>query len=121
MLSTKPVLPDDAHGARRQPLDASDGPQLHVVLVELFALSEHVRVEERHERDDLVARTTPVLLGERVDRQNLDAEVVGAADDPAHGVDALPVAEDARAAALLGPPPVAVHDDGDVVGKLFPF
>ena len=36
-------------------------------------------------------------------------------DDGAHGVLADAVAVQAREAALLGPAPVAVHDDGDVL------
>ena len=61
-----------------------------------------------------VDRTLPVLDGERVQRQHLDAEARRSLDDFAHRFDAGAVAFDARQMSLRGPATVAVHDHGDV-------
>ena len=63
----------------------------------------------------LVRAAPPVLGGERVGRDPLDADV----DAPAHDVEqlrlAVAVALDPRQTPLVGPPAVAVHDQRDVV------
>ena len=56
----------------------------------------------------------PVLGREGVERQELNAHLAGNLSHLANGVDTVLVAETAFLTVLLGPTPVAVHDDGDV-------
>jgi hypothetical protein len=73
-----------------------------------------VPLQQHHQRADFSCRALPVLHGERVQSQDPDAEAGGGLNGVAHGVDARTMTLDARQVALRGPPPVAVHDDGDV-------
>ena len=61
-------------------------------------------------------RALPVLGGERVRRQVADAELDAALDDVEQRRLARLVALGPRQPALLGPAPVAVHDQRDVLG-----
>src|SRR4051812_28117965 len=64
-----------------------------------------------HERKHFRFRALPVLGGEGVERQILDAQIAAAFDALAHRFRALLVAFDPRQPAVLGPAAVAVHDD----------
>ncbi len=87
-----------------------------MVAQERLALALDRLHEQPHQPLDLLGRALPVLDRERVERQVPDAHLDGGLGDDAHADDALVVAEDAVLPALLRPPPVAVHDDGDVAG-----
>ena len=63
-------------------------------------------------------RTLPVLDGEGVQRQHVDAEPRRRLDDVADGIDAGAMAFDTRQMPLCGPAAVAVHDDGDMRGQM---
>ena len=95
----------------RPPAGPADADAPLIQLVPLAA--QHVLVES-HQEADFLRGPAPVLGGERVDADVLDAELDGAGHDVQQG--RLPglVALDPRQSALVGPPPVAVHDDRDV-------
>ena len=88
----------------------------HVALVQLVPPAHEDPLVEPHEVADLVGRPLPVLGGEGVDGEPLDAELERALDGVEQGLLARGVALGAGQAPLLGPPPVAVHDDADVGG-----
>ena len=77
-------------------------------------LEAEIALQQHHQRADLGGGTLPVLDGERVEREDFEAEPGGGFDDVADRVDAGAMAFDARQVALAGPAAVAVHDDGDV-------
>ncbi len=85
-------------------------------LVHLVAsAADHVAVEA-HQEPDLVGRARPVLGGEGVGRDRLDADLDGALDDVEERGLTLLVPLRPGQSALLGPAAVAVHDDRDVPG-----
>ncbi len=90
-------------------------PQPRAVLVQLLELAAQVVAQQPHQVADLVGRPRPVLGREGEQRQDGNAELARAAHDAAHRVGAAAMAGDARQAARLRPPAVAIHDDGDVV------
>ena len=67
---------------------------------------------------DLGGGAFPVFGGEGVEGEVADAAVTGGLDDGADGLDAAAMALDAGEPAFLGPAAVAIHDDGDVGGRL---
>ena len=80
-----------------------------------------VALEQHHQRADFGRRPLPVFDGERVEREDFEAEARRGFHHVAHRIDAGAVAFDARQVALAGPPPVAVHDDGDVARQPIEF
>ena len=88
-----------------------------VVAIDRVQLEAQIALQQRHQHVDFGHRTLPVFDRERVERQHLDAEARRRLDDLAHRLDAGAVAFDARQMPLRRPPPVAVHDDGDVRGQ----
>jgi hypothetical protein len=83
-------------------------------LVELIAPAADDIPVEAHEKPDFVRRAFPVLGGERVSRQVRDADLDRAHDHVEQRVLSGLVPLGARQPALLGPPAVAVHDEGHV-------
>jgi aminoglycoside phosphotransferase len=98
------------------PVAPADEAHAHAPLVQLVAAAHQQRLVEAHEVADLVGRALPVLGGEGVDGEPLDAEVERALDRVEQRLLAGGVALGALQPAFAGPPAVAVHDDGDVVG-----
>ena len=103
---------------RHAPVAPADEPDPHVHPVELVAAPPQQPAVEVHQVQDLAGRARPVLGGERVDGQPLDADLDGALDRVPERLLAGAVALGARQAALLRPPAVAVHHDRDVGGHL---
>ena len=95
-------------------LHPADHVEPDVVGEECLQLGAEVPLQQHHQRADFSRRPLPVLHGERVKREDPDAETGGGFNRVADGVDAGPVTLDARQVALCSPPPVAIHDDGDV-------
>ena len=88
----------------------------HAPRVELIpAAADDVAVEP-HEEADLLGRAPPVLRGEGVGGQMRDAQLDGTGDDVEQRRLAGLVALRPGQAALVGPAPVAVHDDRHVPG-----
>ena len=94
--------------------EVADDAQAHVVVHEEFLLERGE--DERHECGHLVGRAVPVFGRERVEGEELHAQVGAGRGDFLHGHDALLVAHAAVHSARLRPTAVAVHDDGDVAG-----
>src|SRR5690606_21342274 len=86
----------------------------HAAAVELVDLAFERAHEQLHQRADLILRPPPVLAGKREQGQDLDA--LGQAEVDADVDRAGPgaVADHTRPTPALRPPPVAIHDDGQV-------
>src|SRR6185436_18705537 len=91
--------------------------QAYSVLEDLLPLGLEVLAEQVHQARHLIHGTRPVLRRERVERQRLDADAARGAGHLADAVAPLAMALQARQPLLLGPPPVAVHDDAHVGGQ----
>ena len=104
------------HPAGHPPVAPAGEADLHALLVELVAPAHEERLVEVHEVAHLVGRPAPVLGGEGVERDPLDADLEGAVDHIEEG--GLPggVALGPGQPPRLGPTAVAVHDAGDVDG-----
>src|SRR5712671_6098755 len=100
--------------ARPEGRDIADDLQAHLVLVQALGFLLQGGHEQLLERRNLFGGPAPVLRAEGEQRQVFDAAIGARAGDPAHPLDPLLVTGDAREIALLGPAPVAVHDDGDM-------
>ena len=96
----------------RRPMNAD----AHAALVQLVTAPRQDRLVEPHEVAHLVDRPAPVLGGERVDGEPLDAELERALDGVEERLLAGGVALGALQAPLLRPPAVAVHHAPDVGG-----
>ena len=77
--------------------------------------------QQPHQELELAGRPLPVLDREAIERQLLEPEAASLLDDRAHALDAAAVSDDPGQTTPLRPPPVAIHDDGDVPGKLLGF
>src|SRR5271166_33568 len=99
-------------------LAAADEAHAHALLVQLGGLAGDAPREHPHQALHLGPRARPVLGGERVHGQLLDAEVGGVAQPGLDGVGARVVTLVDRHPASPSPAPVAVGDDGDVAGAL---
>src|SRR5438552_14986026 len=109
------VLESAAHGQRHAGR-AADHAQPDLVLHQLRQLAIDRLLEQPHQHGDLVLGPAPVLRRERIEREEPQAHRVRRANDGARRLDALAVARHPGQAALGGPAPVAIHDDGDVRG-----
>ena len=78
---------------------------------------QQVLLEKRHDGGDLRLRALPVLRGEGVDREVLDADVLAVRCDAAEGLGSHLVSRGAGQAPLGGPAAVAIHDNGNVTGR----
>ena len=95
----------------------ANDPHAHVALDQLVHVAAEIEAEQTHQRPHFLRRAFPVLRREGEQGEVLQADVAGLAHDLAHRVHAGDMAGLARQVALLRPASVAVHDDGDVVGK----
>lgn len=97
-----------------QSLDVADDAETYVVFHEdlVFERGEH----ESHEGVYLRLGPVPVLCGEGIEREILHAQPCAFGGDTPYGVHAGLMTVAAVLASLCGPPPVAVHDDGNVLG-----
>ena len=75
-----------------------------------------VLLQQTHNGVHFLLGPLPVLGGKGVDRQIFDADLLAVVADLAEGLRPGGVAHGAGHAPLLGPPAVAVHDDGNVGG-----
>ena len=99
-------------------LAAADHPHPHVVGVQFGEIVADEAFQQPHQQRNLLGRTAPVFGRKAVDRQERNADLDGGAHRPPHRLDAAAVAFETRQAARLRPAAVAVHDDGDVPGRL---
>ena len=79
---------------------------------------QQVLLEKRHDGGDLRLRALPVLRGEGVDREVLDADVLAVRRDAAEGLGSHLVSRGAGQAPLGGPAAIAIHDNGNVTGQV---
>ena len=104
------------HPAGHPPVAAAGEADLHALLVELVAPAHEERLVEVHQVAHLVGRAAPVLGGEGVEGDPLDADLEGAVDHVEQRGLAGGVALGAGQAPGAGPATVAVHHAGDVDG-----
>src|SRR2546423_7574560 len=104
--------------ARPERRDIADYLEAHLVLVEPLGLLLQCSHEQLLERRNLFGGPAPVLRAEGEQGQVFDAAIGACTRDPTHRLDSLLVTGDAREITLLGPAPVAIHDDGDMPGDI---
>ena len=104
----------DALGQSVAPPDLD---QADIVLHDLGPLLDQVVDVEVHERVDLLLGPLPVLGAEGVKREGLDIEPGAVRDDRPNVGGSFDVPVDAGQVAQVRPPPVAIHDDGNVPGE----
>jgi hypothetical protein len=75
-------------------------------------------VQEDHQASDLVLGTVPVLSGKGEQSKVWDSKTGAVLHDLSNSIDPSPMTGDAREAAIGGPPSVAVHNNGDMGGKI---
>ena len=102
----------------RQVFQMPDGVETHVVFHQLGHLAADGGRHQPHERLHLVLRTVPVFGGKSVQGEVRDAQFSALLHDATHRFHPFAMPHHAVHAALLRPPPVAVHDDGDVTRHL---
>jgi hypothetical protein len=113
-LRLGPVHPlDELRGDLLAPPDEAHPDAL---LVELRRLAVDPLGEHRHQPIDLLLGPGPILRGEGIHGELLDAELGGVAQTLLDDVRTRPVAFDDRQASLLRPATIPVGDDRDVVG-----
>src|SRR6266852_8366257 len=98
--------------------DIADYLQAHLVLVQALGFLLQGGHEQLLERRNLFGGPSPVLRAEGEQGQVFDAAIGARARDSTHRLDPLLVTGDAGKIALLGPAPVAIHDDGDMPGDI---
>jgi hypothetical protein len=101
--------------------ETTDGLEADVVFDELGQFVAEEAFEEAHQGVDFGLGPLPVLDGEGVKGEVLNAELAGGLDDVAHRFSARAMALDADHVLGLCPASVAVHDDGDVLGNFPKF
>src|SRR5438105_7680922 len=97
-------------------VESSDHFEADVVLHQGVGLSSDRLLEERHQPADLVGLARPVLGGEAVERQVLDAALARGAQGAPDRLDARAVTGDCGKVTPTRPSAVPVHDDRDVQG-----
>ncbi len=105
---------DAGHQPRRHSFAAPDETHPGAALVQIGHLRLDGVDEEVHELLDLARRPRPVLAGEGEDRDLLDAEVEGMLEHATQRLDPGAVTGGHGKVTARRPPPVAVHDDGQV-------
>ncbi len=86
--------------------------QAHIIPLHGLDGLQQIPLQQLHDGVHLLLRPLPVLGGEGVDRQVLDADVPAVGGDGAEGLRPGGVAGLARQATAFGPAAVPVHDDG---------
>ena len=98
---------------------AADVGHADVVVVHALDVADEVALEELHEEADLGLGTAEVVFKrEGVKGEPGKVNAGGGLDDILDRLGALLMAEEALEGAFAGPPAVAVHDDGYMLGDL---
>lgn len=101
-----------------EPLHIADDVELHVVFLEFQEILAQVTLHELHDVRHFFIRALPIFRRKGIDRQDLDAQVVGSDDDALERIGTGAMAVTAGQALALGPAAIAVHDDGYVAGNV---
>ena len=99
----------------REAVLVAQDPDAHVFRVQFVDLGGEKVQDQLHQGVHFLPRPGPVLGGEGVQGEGMDAQIIRVPDDAAKSLCALAVALGHTQAVLLGPSSVAVHDDGHVV------
>ena len=105
---------------QRLPADSREfvGPshrhQPHVVLHQLLQFLAGRIPKKPHQSQYLAPRAIPILYGEGIERQYLDAQLTARLHHVPHGRPACAMSLAPIQSLPLCPSPVSVHDDGDV-------
>ena len=102
----------------RKRVQAAHVVKTHAVLVQLLQLAVDEVSDQPDQRIHLSPGPDPVLRGEREEREHRHFIHRERLNHPPDVLGAGAVPRLARYAVLLSPAPVAIHDDGDVLGQL---
>src|SRR5689334_2945438 len=103
---------------RRQVLALADNPYVHIAFVQIGKIVTDEAAKQRQEVANFRLRPRPVFGAERKDCEHGNAEIAGGAHGLAQCLNAAAMPFDARQTARCGPPPVAVHDNGNMARHL---
>ena len=106
--------PDRPHDRRREAIAPPDDAHAQAVLHAARGLRAQVGAQEPHERRHLGAGPSPVVRGEREQREHPDAEPGRGLDDAPHGLRARAVPGGPGQSPARRPATVPVHHHGDV-------
>src|SRR4029079_5552772 len=102
---------------RIQRAEVANVPELGSLSMELLGLGFDCAGQDLHDSLDLFLRSAPVLGRERPEGQVLDPELSGLEGYPPDVLRAGFVPGQTGQPAQRSPAPIAVHDDGDVIGN----
>ena len=97
---------------QREAIPAADDTQPNARLLAMYRLCLEVMVEDLQNRRDLTGWPLPVRRGKREEREGVNPQVRGAANDASGGFCASTVTRGARETTRGCPAAVAVADDG---------
>ena len=97
--------------------EITEEAETDAVLLHVLQDFLHVPTQQLHNAAHFFLAALPVLGGESIDRQILDAQGAAVIGDLAEGLTAGSVTGGAGQAAILGPAAIAVHDDGNMLGR----
>ncbi len=106
--------PDRPHDGRREAIAPPDDAHAQAVLHAARGLRAQVGAQQPHERRHLGAGPSPVVRGEREQREHPDAEPGRGLDDAPHGLRARAVSGGPGQSPARRPATVPVHHHGDV-------
>ena len=88
--------------------------------VQLAQLALQVQRQKPHDARHFILRAIPILGGEGVQREILDARLGCGANDGPRGINPAPMAFYPRQSIGFGPAPVAIHDHRNMRRQHFP-
>ena len=103
---------------RRQGGQVPEELHLHPVPLHLADGLQQILFQQTHDGGDLLRRALPVLGGEGIHGEIVQTDLLAIGGDAAEGLCPGGVTGGAGQPPALGPPAVAVHDDGDVPGQV---
>jgi len=102
----------------RKPAIVADHPQPHIVGHQLGQVLAQEDTQQTHQVADLGLGPPPILRREGVHGQMLDTPFDAHIDQANQSLHAELVSDQPRHETPLGPPTVAIHDDGNVAGNV---
>ena len=91
--------------------------EANTIGIHVLNLFFEISHEQAHQATDLFGGTFPVFCAESKKTQVRDAHIVAGFDDIANPLSASCMAEPCRHETVFGPAPIAIHDDGNVLGQ----
>jgi len=92
----------------------ADHAHPHPVAVQIGQVMANKTAQQPHQLADFRRRSRPVLGAEGEDGEKFDAQIAGRPHRTPQRLDPAAMPLPARQAARRRPPPIAIHDDGNV-------